>query len=215
MPRHILIADGPAQPDATVIDKFWAEAQKSFPGLGEDYQFLALGIYAERTTQIFEYFKTRDIVATSSLHWVIEANGLPYFEPGTPIVLCNYVGTPHFIVRLTDVRETIFGDIGYAESSLDRPPVQCPEEWLPLHRRYWNVLLAANGRECTDDMPVLIEPFDCVRGRGNLMAMPTRSPYIIIGAGIHGNFWWEQNWQRCGCRRWRTAKNVFRARCPN
>jgi uncharacterized protein YhfF len=75
-------------------------------------------------------------------------------------VLCDYVGTPHIIVQLTDVRETTFGDIGYAESSLDGPPVQDPEVWIPLQRKYWNGLLAAYGRECSDDMPVLIEPFD-------------------------------------------------------
>ena len=72
MPRHILIADGPAQPDATAIDTFWAEAQKSLPGLGEDYQVRSLGIDAETTTQILEYIKTRDKVATFSLPWVIE-----------------------------------------------------------------------------------------------------------------------------------------------
>ena len=162
MSRHILIADGPALPDPTVIDTFWAEARKSFPGLGEDYQVRSLGIDAETTTQILEYIKTRDKVATFSLPWVIEANGFPYSETGTPIVLCDYVGTPHLIVRLTGVRETTFGDIGYAESSLDGPPVQDPEVWIPLHRTYWNGLLAAYGRECTDDMPVLIEPFDYI-----------------------------------------------------
>ena len=162
MSRHILIADGPAQPDATAIDTFWAEAQKSLPGLGEDYQVRSLGIDAETTTQILEYIKTRDKVATFSLPWVIEANGFPYSEPGTSIVLCDYVGTPHLIVQLTDVRETTFGEIGYAESSLDGPPVQDPEVWIPLHRKYWNGLLAAYGRECTDDMPVLIEPFDYI-----------------------------------------------------
>ncbi len=47
-------------------------------------------------------------------------------------------------------------------SSLDGPPVQDPEVWIPLHRKYWNGLLAAYGRECSDDMPVLIEPFDYV-----------------------------------------------------
>ena len=101
-------------------------------------------------------------MATFSLPWFIEANGFPYSEPGTPIVLCDYVGTPHLIVRLTDVRETTFGEIGYAESSLDGPPVQDPKVWIPLHRTYWNGLLAAYGRECTDDMPVLIEPFDYI-----------------------------------------------------
>ena len=64
MPRHILIADGPAPPDPTAIDTFWAEARKRFPGLGEDYQVRSLGIDAETTTQILEYIKTRDKVAT-------------------------------------------------------------------------------------------------------------------------------------------------------
>jgi uncharacterized protein YhfF len=160
MPRHILIADGPAQPDPTAIDTFWERAQNKFTGLGDDYQVRSLGIDAETTKQILEYIKTRDKMATFSLPWVIEANGFPYSEPGTPIVLCDYVGTPRIIVQLTDVRETTFGDIGYAESSLDGPPVQDPEVWIPLQRKYWNGLLAAYGRECSDDMPVLIEPFD-------------------------------------------------------
>ena len=160
--QHILIADGPALPDTVEVDHFWERANKQFSELGDDYQVRSLGIDAETTTQILEYIKTRDKVATFSLPWVIEANDFPYSEPGTPIVLCDYVGTPHLIVQLTDVRETTFGDIGYAESSLDGPPVQDPEVWIPLHRTYWNGLLGAYGRECTDDMPVLIEPFDYV-----------------------------------------------------
>ena len=160
--QHILIADGPALPDTVEVDHFWERANKQFSELGDDYQVRSLGIDAETTTQILEYIKTRDKVATFSLPWVIEANGFPYSQPGTPIVLCDYVGTPHLIVQLTDVRKTTFGDIGYAESSLDGPPVQDPEVWIPLHRAYWNGLLAAYGRECTDDMPVLIEPFDYV-----------------------------------------------------
>ena len=116
--QHILIADGPALPDTVEVDHFWERANKQFSELGDDYQVRSLGIDAETTTQILEYIKTRDKVATFSLPWVIEANDFPYSEPGTPIVLCDYVGTPHLIVQLTDVRETTFGDIGYAESSL-------------------------------------------------------------------------------------------------
>ncbi len=47
MPRHILIADGPAQPDPTAIDIFWERAQNKFAGLGDDYQVRSLGIGAE------------------------------------------------------------------------------------------------------------------------------------------------------------------------
>ena len=162
MARHILISDGPAQPNSADIDAFWERACKQHLNLGGDYQVRSLGIDAETTTQILEYIKTRDKVATFSLPWVIEANGFPHPEAGTPVVLCDYIGQPHLIVRLTDVRETTFGEIGYAESSLDGPPVQDPDVWIPLHRQYWNGLLATYGRECTDDMPVLIEPFDYI-----------------------------------------------------
>jgi uncharacterized protein YhfF len=162
MPRHILISDGPALPKPENIDTFWERACEQYTGLEDNYQVRSLGIDAETTTQILDYIKTRDKVATFSLPWVIEANGFPHSEPDTPIVLCDYVGQPHLIVRLTDVRETTFGAIGYAESSLDGPPVQDPDVWIPLHRQYWNGLLAAYGRECTDDMPVLIEPFDYI-----------------------------------------------------
>ena len=67
MPRHILIADGPAQPDLTEIDYFWARAESKFDGLGGNYQVRSLGIDAETTTQILEYIKTRDKVATFQL----------------------------------------------------------------------------------------------------------------------------------------------------
>ena len=122
MPRHVLIADGPALPDLTEIDRFWDQAKALYAGLGDTYQVRSLGIDAETTTQILGYIKTREKVATFSLPWVIEANGFPYPEAGTPIVLCDYAGKPRLIVRLTDVRETTFGEIGYAESSLDGPP---------------------------------------------------------------------------------------------
>ena len=106
MPRHILIADGPALPDLTEIDRFWDQAKALYAGLGDTYQVRSLGIDAETTTQILGYIKTREKVATFSLPWVIEANGFPYSEAGMPIVLCDYAGKPHLIVRLTDVRET-------------------------------------------------------------------------------------------------------------
>ena len=60
------------------IDTFWERGPRTFHGgLGDDYQVRSLGIDAETTTQILDYIKTRDKVATFSLPWVIEANGFP------------------------------------------------------------------------------------------------------------------------------------------
>ena len=113
MVRSILVADGPAQPNFEDIDAFWERAREQYGELGDDYQVRSLGIDEDTTaTQILDYIKTRDKVATFSLPWVIEANGFPYPEPGTPIVLCDYAGKPHLIVQLTEIRETTFGQIG-------------------------------------------------------------------------------------------------------
>jgi uncharacterized protein YhfF len=162
MTRHILIADGPAMPDTDVLDAFWADATAAHPELEGDHQVRSIGIDAETTELILDFVKAGSKVATFSLPWVMAANGFPDSAPGTPIILTDYSGIPRLVVRLTAVRETTFGDIGPAETGMDGPPVQDPDVWIPLHREYWNGLLAAYGRECSDDMPVLVEPFEFV-----------------------------------------------------
>ena len=132
------------------------------PELAGDYQVRSLGIDAETTEQIFGFIQSREKVATFSLPWVLEANHFPHPKVGMPILLCDYDGKPRLVVKLTDIRNITFVEMGINESSLDGPPVQDPDIWIPLHRNYWNGLLAHYGRECTDDMPVLIEPFDYI-----------------------------------------------------
>ena len=101
-------------------------------------------------------------MATFSLPWVLEANHFPHPKVGMPILLCDYDGMPRLVVKLTGLRNITFGEMGINESSLDGPPVQDPDIWIPLHRNYWNGLLSKYDRECTDDMPVLVEPFDYI-----------------------------------------------------
>lgn len=130
MVRSILIADGPAQPNAEDIHTFWERARGQFSELDDDYQVRSLGIEEDTTTQTLDHIKTRDKVATFSLPWVIHANGYPHPEPGVPVVLSYSAGKPHLIARLTDNRKPIFGQIGHAESSPDGPPARDPEVWI-------------------------------------------------------------------------------------
>lgn len=160
MTRSVLIADGPAIPRDDDLDPFWNRARAAHSDLPEDHQVRSLGIDDETTEMIFDFIKAGTKVATFSLPWVMKANGFPDPATGMPLLLTDYRGQPRVVVRLTDVRETTFGEIGPAETSLDGPPVQDPEVWLPLHREYWNGLLGNYGRSCTDDMPVLVEPFE-------------------------------------------------------
>ena len=72
MPRHILISDGPAQPNPEDSDTFWERACEQQTDLEGNYLVRPPGSYAETTTQILAYIKTRDAVATFSLPWVIK-----------------------------------------------------------------------------------------------------------------------------------------------
>jgi uncharacterized protein YhfF len=92
----------------------------------------------------------------------MDAEDQPITAPGTPIILTGYDGSPQAVIRITQTRETTFGEIGPEETGLDGPPVQDPEVWIPLHREYWNGLLSKYGKSCTDDMPIIVEPFDVV-----------------------------------------------------
>lgn len=160
MTRSILVADGPAQPDAAALDAFWDAARAALPDLPAAHQVRSLGIDEETTERIFDFIRAGSKRGTFSLPWVLEANGFPRAAPGTPVILTDYSGTPRALIRLTDVRETTFGAIGRAETTLDGPPVRDPDVWRPLHRDYWNGLLERYGKSCDDDMPVLVEPFE-------------------------------------------------------
>lgn len=162
MTRTIVIGDGPALPDNAALDTFWEDARSAEADLGEDHQVRSLGIDEETTGLILDFIRDKTKVGTFSLPWVMEAEEHPQTAPGTPVILTGYDGSPKAVVKITDVRATTFGEIGPAETELDGPPVQDPEVWRPLHRDYWNGLLAKYGKSCTDDMPVLVEPFELV-----------------------------------------------------
>jgi uncharacterized protein YhfF len=162
MTRFLVIADGPAIPNDAELDPFWYRARAAHSDLGDDHQVRSLGIDAETTETILEFIRAGTKVATFSLPWVMQSNGFPEPVAGMPVLLTDYRGKPRMVVRLTEVRETTFGAIGPQETSMDGPPVQDPEVWIPLHREYWNGLLSNYGRSCTDDMPVLVEPFEFV-----------------------------------------------------
>ncbi|MBP01898.1 MAG: hypothetical protein CMM25_03685 [Rhodospirillaceae bacterium] len=164
MNRAICIAgDGPEKnPDSALLDTFWCNALEAKPNLPADHQVRSIGIDEETTGLILEFIKEKTKTATFSLPWVMEAEGHPRANNNTPVILLSYLGLPELVIQIGEVRETTFGDIGIDETKLDGPPVQDPNIWIPLHRDYWNGLLANYGKRCIDDMPVLIEPFELV-----------------------------------------------------
>ncbi len=162
MSKAKFLPDGPAKPSDAALDAFWRQAKSAVTGLGDDYDVKWIGIDEPTTAQIFDLIKQGDKRGTFGLPWIIEANGQKTPEPGDSMVLIAYDGTPTLVVRLTDVVETTFGQIGPEHTAIDGSPVRDLSVWIPLHTDYWNKLLEPYGREVSGDMPVLVLPFELV-----------------------------------------------------
>ena len=149
-------------PETGPIDDYWNQVIASKPELAVDHQIRSIGIDEETTVLIIDFIKEGEKVGTFSLPWLMESENIPVSHPGQPIILLSYDGKPEIVVQITDIEETIFGEIDYDVTKIDGPPVRDPEVWIPLHREYWNNILKPYGHLCTDDMPVIVERFQLV-----------------------------------------------------
>lgn len=159
------LREGCTAPDPAALAAFWAEAQRAAPTLRGDYQVRWIGLDAQTTRQIFDLIRARDKTGTFGLPWLVERTGEPAPRVGDQIVLIDIDGTPTMVVRLTAVRNLVFGRTTAADVAIDGSPVRDLAVWKALHTQYWNGLLAPFGLEVSDDMPFWAEPFELVFDR--------------------------------------------------
>jgi uncharacterized protein YhfF len=116
--------------------------------------------------QIFALIRAGDKTGTFTLPSIVECTGLPVPKRGDQIVLIDFDGTPTMILRLTDVRSVVFGEVTADDTAIDGSPVRDPAVWKPLHTAYWGAMLAPFGLVVSDDMPFWAEPFELLFDRG-------------------------------------------------
>lgn len=153
---------GCARPAVAALDAFWHKARAAVPGLPRDYQVRWIGLDAESTRQILDLIRAKDKTGTFTLPWIVERTGQPRPRTGDHIVLIDFDGTPALVVRLTGVREVVFGRVTAADIAIDGTPVRDLAVWKPLHTQYWNALLAPFGLAVSEDMKFWAEPFELV-----------------------------------------------------
>ena len=156
------LPDGPARPDLDELDAFWTDAVENVAALAEAprYQVRWIGLDHDSTEQVMELIQAGDKTGTFTLPWLIERTEQPEPQVGDPIILIDFNGKPRLLVRLTAIHTVTFGEVSEADIAIDGTPVRSMEVWKPLHTQYWNGLLEPFGLEVSDDMPVLIEPFE-------------------------------------------------------
>lgn len=162
------LPEGPARPNLADLDAFWTEARAARPdaGLGDAYQVRWIGLDAPSTEQILELIRAGDKTGTFTLPWIVERTDQPEPKAGDAIILIDFDGAPRMLVRLTEVRTVLFGDVTAADTAIDGTPVRDLAVWKPLHTVYWNGLLEPFGLATADDMPFWAEPFELIYDRG-------------------------------------------------
>lgn len=155
-------------PDAQEVASFIDAARRSgvIQEIEADTETRWIGLDEETTEQIIELIRAGDKTGTFSLPWIIERTGQRSPVAGQHIVLVDMNGRPRLLVRLTVVREAIFGQVDATHTAVDGTPVRDPTVWKPLHEQYWGALLAPHGLHVSDDMPFLIEEFELVYDAG-------------------------------------------------
>lgn len=156
------LPSGCARPDIAALDAFWTDAKAAIGGetLPVNYQVRWIGLDEESTDQILDLIRAGDKIGTFTLPWIVARTDQPVPVAGDAIILIDFRGGPHLLVRLTRIEEVAFGAITTAHTQIDGSPVRDLAVWKPLHTRYWNELLAPFDLGVSDDMPVWVETFE-------------------------------------------------------
>jgi len=151
-------------PSADAIQAFLDAARAAHPSLDlqNNWEVRWIGLDAQTTKQIFELIRAGDKTGTFTLPWIVERTSRKTPHAGLYLVLVDMDGRPTLLVRISEVRDGIFGQVTAKDTAVDGSPVRDPVVWKALHTEYWNALLEPHGLAVSDDMPFWIEPFELV-----------------------------------------------------
>jgi uncharacterized protein YhfF len=152
-------------PSTSALHAFREAAMAANPGLrldDDNCEVRWIGLDAQSTLQIFELIRIGDKRGTFTLPWLVERTSRRPPAAGNYIVLIDMDGTPTLLLRVTEVREALFGQVTAADTEVDGSPVRDPAVWIPLHTQYWNAMLQPFGLSVSPEMPFWIEPFELI-----------------------------------------------------
>ncbi len=162
MSKAETITDGLAKPSDEDLDAFWTNAKEAVPDLSDDYELLRIGGNEDTIGAILNLVKAGEKNGSFAVPWLLEAAGQDTPKVGDAKVLLAFDGTPTLVVRLTNVKPVKYGDIGPQHLTIEGPRMRDVDVWKPMHSEHWNKSLSEHGRSVTDDMPLLVTPWEVV-----------------------------------------------------
>jgi uncharacterized protein YhfF len=111
---------------------------------------------------IIDRIATGEKSMTYSLPWIAEKENRAPPLAGRYLVALNASGNPALLLRLTEVRNLLFGEVSEKDIEREGIPMRDLAAWRPLHIDVWNEKLAPFGLSVSDDMPTWAESFDLI-----------------------------------------------------
>jgi len=111
---------------------------------------------------IIDRIATGEKSMTYSLPWIAEQESRPAPVAGLHLVVLNASGSPALLLKLTEVRKLLFGEVSEEDIKREGIPMRSLSAWRPLHISVWNEKLSPYGLSVSDDMPVWAENFDLI-----------------------------------------------------
>lgn len=156
------LVKGDTPPDEEALDAFWQRARTALGdrNLPDSYQVRRIGGDEASTRIILESVRSGNKTGTVTLPWVVENSGQAEPKAGDAIILINFDGSPALLIRITGIREVLFGDVSEKETAQDGPAVRALDIWKPMHQAYFDRLLEPFGLAVSDETPLWFEKIE-------------------------------------------------------
>ena len=139
--------------------RFLASLPVDSPYHQRSYNAEKWGDYRELAEELGTLIAAGTKTASCSSLWEWEAEGDPIPEVGLITIVLNWEGAPLGTIETVEVETKPYNQVdaqfAYEEGEGDRS-IQC---WREAHWRYFSRMLAAIGREPSEDMPLVCERF--------------------------------------------------------
>jgi uncharacterized protein YhfF len=112
------------------------------------------------TRAILDSIRTGNKTGTVSLPWIVENSGQPEPKVDDAIILIDFDGSPAMLIRITGIREVLFGDITAEDTVHDGLSVRALDVWKPMHKAYFDKLLKPFGLAVSDKTPLWFEKIE-------------------------------------------------------
>jgi uncharacterized protein YhfF len=145
------------------VEAYWKRFLASLPADSpyrrRSYTAEKWGDYRELAEELGALIAAGTKTASCSSLWEWEAEGNPIPEVGLITIVLDWEGAPLCIIEAVEVEIKPYNQVdaqfAYEEGEGDRSL----QYWREAHWRYFSRMLAAIGREPSEDMPLVCERF--------------------------------------------------------